>query len=195
MQQLSPQEREYWAQQLRGTPPVALFPPQDEMAQWMRAALFQAAEAAKLILFRSHAYPEHWAFDFDRIVPLPENISSDLTKERIKAWGSSFSPCPTETFVTQREGFIEICFLTGLAPPFGIYRKLAEIFANLDVCFTAKYIDQYGSFGGRYEYRNSVLYHCLCEMADIRKFGIAEFDIWYEGLSDRLESDGYLVED
>ncbi|EPI1589222.1 hypothetical protein WJ035_001292, partial [Neisseria gonorrhoeae] len=102
---------------------------------------------------------------------------------------------PTETFVTQREGFIEICFLTGLAPPFGIYRKLAEIFANLDVCFTAKYINQYGSFGGRYEYRNSVLYHCLCEMADIRKFGIAEFDIWYEGLSDRLESDGYLVED
>lgn len=153
------------------------------------------AEAAKMILFRSHAYPEHWAFDFDRIVPLPENITSDLTKERIKAWGSSFSPCPTETFVTQREGFIEICFLTGLAPPFGIYRKLAEIFANLEVCFTAKYIDQYGSFGGRYEYRNSVLYHCLCEMADIRKFGIAEFDIWYEGLSDRLESDGYLVED
>ena len=48
VQQLSPQEREYWAQQLRETPPVALFPPQDEMAQWMRAALFQAAEAAKL---------------------------------------------------------------------------------------------------------------------------------------------------
>lgn len=37
------------------------------------------AEAAKLILFRSHAYPEHWAFDFDRIVPLPENITSDCT--------------------------------------------------------------------------------------------------------------------
>lgn len=84
--------------------------------------------------------------------------------------------------------------MTGWAPPFGIYRKLAEIFANLDVCFTAKYIDQYGSFAGRYEYHNSVLYHCLCEMADIRKFGIAEFDIWYEGLSDRLESDGYVVE-
>ncbi|MBG8972359.1 hypothetical protein GC073_12350, partial [Neisseria meningitidis] len=64
------------------------------------------AEAAKLILFRSHAYPEHRAFDFDRIVPLPENITSDLTKQRIEAWGSSFSPCPTETFVTQREGFI-----------------------------------------------------------------------------------------
>ena len=44
------------------------------------------AEAAKLILFRSHAYPEHWAFDFDRIVPLPENITSDFTKERIKAF-------------------------------------------------------------------------------------------------------------
>ncbi|EPI5931834.1 hypothetical protein ACN41D_002057, partial [Neisseria gonorrhoeae] len=153
------------------------------------------AEAAKLILFRSPVHPEHWAFDFNRILPLPENITSDLAKQRIEAWGSSFSPYPTETFVTQREGFIEICFLTGLAPPFGIYRKLAEIFANLDVCFTAKYINQYGSFGGRYEYRNSVLYHCLCEMADIRKFGIAEFDIWYEGLSDRLESDGYLVED
>ena len=153
------------------------------------------AEAAKLILFRSYAYPEHWAFDFDRIVPLPENITSDLTKQRIEAWGSSFSPCPTETFVTQREGFIEICFLTVWTPPFGIYRKLAEIFAGLDVCFTAKYIDQYGRFAGRYEYRNSVLYHCLCDMADIRKFGIAEFDIWYEGLSDRLENEGYLVED
>lgn len=94
------------------------------------------AEAAKLILFRSHAYPEHWAFDFDRIVPLPENITSDCTSQRIETWGSSFSPCPTETFVTQSEGFIEICFLTGWAPPFGIYRKLAEIFANLDVCFT-----------------------------------------------------------
>ncbi|EMT1949826.1 hypothetical protein IBQ94_002126, partial [Neisseria gonorrhoeae] len=121
------------------------------------------AEAAKLILFRSPVHPEHWAFDFNRILPLPENITSDLAKQRIEAWGSSFSPYPTETFVTQREGFIEICFLTGLAPPFGIYRKLAEIFANLDVCFTAKYINQYGSFGGRYEYRNSVLYHCLCE--------------------------------
>ena len=52
------------------------------------------AEAAKLILFRSHAYPKHWAFDFDRIVPLPENITSDLTKERIKAWGSSFPHVP-----------------------------------------------------------------------------------------------------
>ena len=116
------------------------------------------AEAAKLILFRSHAYPEHWAFDFDRIVPLPENITSDLTKQRIEAWGSSFSPCPSETFVTQREGFIEICFLTGWAPPYFIYHKLAQIFASLDVCFTAKYIDQYGNFAGRYEYRNSVLY-------------------------------------
>ncbi|WP_447546389.1 hypothetical protein [Neisseria gonorrhoeae] len=92
------------------------------------------AEAAKLILFRSPVHPEHWAFDFNRILPLPENITSDLAKQRIEAWGSSFSPYPTETFVTQREGFIEICFLTGLAPPFGIYRKLAEIFANLDVC-------------------------------------------------------------
>ena len=69
------------------------------------------AEAAKLILFRSHAYPEHWAFDFDRIVPLPENITSDCTSQRIETWGSSFSPCPTETFVTQSEDFIEICFL------------------------------------------------------------------------------------
>ncbi|ENV5198781.1 hypothetical protein AAD144_002197, partial [Neisseria gonorrhoeae] len=78
------------------------------------------AEAAKLILFRSPVHPEHWAFDFNRILPLPENITSDLAKQRIEAWGSSFSPYPTETFVTQREGFIEICFLTGLAPPFGI---------------------------------------------------------------------------
>lgn len=74
------------------------------------------AEAAKLILFRSPVHPEHWAFDFNRILPLPENITSDLAKQRIEAWGSSFSPYPTETFVTQREGFIEICFLTGLAP-------------------------------------------------------------------------------
>lgn len=153
------------------------------------------AEAAKLILFRSHAYSEHWAFDFNRILPLPANITSNCTSQRIETWGSSFSPCPTETFVTQSEDLIEICFLTGWAPPFLIYRKLAEIFANLDICFTAKYIDQYSNFAGRYEYRNGVLYHCLCEMNDIRKFGIAEFDVWYEGLSDRLESDGYLVED
>lgn len=48
VRQLSQQEREYWMQQLRQMPPVALFPPQDEMERWMRAALFQAAEAAKL---------------------------------------------------------------------------------------------------------------------------------------------------
>ncbi|ENV8461792.1 hypothetical protein LFI32_002193, partial [Neisseria gonorrhoeae] len=33
------------------------------------------AEAAKLILFRSPVHPEHWAFDFNRILPLPENIT------------------------------------------------------------------------------------------------------------------------
>lgn len=153
------------------------------------------AEAAKLILFCSHDHPGHRVFDFNRILPLSAQNLTDCAKQRFETWGSCYSPCPTETVISQRKGFIEICFSTGWTPPFGIYRKLAEIFAGLDVCFTAKYIDQYGRFAGRYEYRNSVLYHCLCEMADIRKFGIAEFDIWYEGLSDRLESDGYLVED
>ena len=48
VQQLSAQERAYWEQQLREMPPVALFPPQDEMERWMRGALFQAASAARL---------------------------------------------------------------------------------------------------------------------------------------------------
>ncbi len=48
VQQLSAQERAYWEQQLREMPPVALFPPQDEMERWMRVALFQAAAAARL---------------------------------------------------------------------------------------------------------------------------------------------------
>ena len=48
VQQLAESEREYWERQLREMPPVALFPPQSEMERLMRAALFQAAEAAKL---------------------------------------------------------------------------------------------------------------------------------------------------
>lgn len=52
------------------------------------------AEAAKLILFRSPVHPEHWAFDFNRILPLPANITSDCTSQRIETWGSSFPHVP-----------------------------------------------------------------------------------------------------
>ncbi|MDK4687919.1 tRNA adenosine(34) deaminase TadA [Kingella negevensis] len=48
VQDLSEQERQFWEQQLHEMPPVAIFPPQNEMVQFMQAALFQAALAAEL---------------------------------------------------------------------------------------------------------------------------------------------------
>ncbi|QMT31266.1 tRNA adenosine(34) deaminase TadA [Alysiella filiformis] len=46
--QLSPQQRVFWQTQLRDCPPVAVFPPRDEMNYFMQFALQQAAQAAKL---------------------------------------------------------------------------------------------------------------------------------------------------
>ena len=44
---LSAPEKQYWQQKLQQTPPVAIFPTQAEMEQFMQAALVQAALAAE----------------------------------------------------------------------------------------------------------------------------------------------------
>ncbi|MDO4433558.1 MAG: tRNA adenosine(34) deaminase TadA [Alysiella sp.] len=45
---LSPEQRAFWLAKLRNYPPVAVFPPPDEMAFFMRHALQQAHQAARL---------------------------------------------------------------------------------------------------------------------------------------------------
>ncbi|ULJ69868.1 tRNA adenosine(34) deaminase TadA [Wielerella bovis] len=48
VQDLTAKQRAYWLQQLRNTPPVAIFPTKNQMETYMHAALFQAALAAKI---------------------------------------------------------------------------------------------------------------------------------------------------